>query len=87
MHFQDFKRPVLVKPVIGLLAKQITVILERDILQWLESGALQVSLPAVCSKPVWGRFSEKYIIFLPSKMLGHSFNVCVLGPSPSHASM
>ena len=47
------------------------VTLERDVAQWLERGALPMSLPAVRFRiPLGAGFSEKYHVF-PLSILGH----------------
>ena len=53
--------------------------LERDVAQWLERGALSMSLPAVRFRiPLGAGFSEKYHVS-PLSILGHYFDVASLG--------
>ena len=52
---------------------------ERDVAQWLERGALPMSLPAVRFRiPLGAGFSEKYHVS-PFSILGHYFDVVSLG--------
>ena len=52
---------------------------ERDVAQWLERGALPMSLPAVRFRiPLGAGFSEKYHVS-PLSILGHYFDVVYLG--------
>ena len=52
---------------------------ERALAQWLERGALPLSLPAVRFRiPLGGGFSEKYYVS-PLSILGHYFDVVSLG--------
>ena len=54
-------------------------VLERDVAQWLERGALPMSLPAVRFRIQLGAgFSEKYHVS-PLSILGYYFNVVFLG--------
>ena len=53
--------------------------------QWLERGALPMSLPAVRFRiPLGAGFSEKYHVS-PLSILGHSFDVVSQDTLPSHA--
>ena len=55
------------------------LMLERDIAQWLERGALSMSLPAEPFQlPLGAGYSEKYHVS-PLSILGHSFDVLSLG--------
>ena len=50
---------------------QFSLCIERDMAQWLECGALSMSLPAVRFRiPLGAGFSEKYHVSLLS-ILGH----------------
>ena len=52
---------------------------ERDVAQWLERGALPMSLPAVRFRiPLDAGFSEKYHVS-PLSILGHYFDVASFG--------
>ena len=65
------------------------LIIERDVAQWLERGALPMSLLAVRFRiPLGAGFSEKYNVY-PFSILGHFLRCCVLGQdtSPSNASL
>ena len=54
-------------------------ILERDMAQWLERGALPMLLPAVRFRiPLGAEFSEKYHVS-PLSILGHFKDVVSLG--------
>ena len=49
----------------------IVLLIERDMAQWLERGALPMSLPAVRFRiPLGAEFSEKYNVS-PLSILGH----------------
>ena len=54
--------------------------IERDVAQWLERGALPISLPVVRFRiPLAGAgFSEKYHVS-PLSIFGHYFDVVSLG--------
>ena len=55
------------------------ICLERDVTQWLERGALPMSLPAVrFGIPLGAEFSDKYHVSPPS-ILGHVFDALSLG--------
>ena len=57
----------------------LVCVLERDVAQWLERGALPMSLPAVRFRiPLGAGFSEKYHVS-PLSILGHYFDVVSLG--------
>ena len=57
----------------------VSALLERDMAQWLERGALPLLLPAVRFRiPVGAGFSEKYHVS-PLSILGHCFDVVSLG--------
>ena len=57
----------------------IIAIIERDVAQWLERGALPMSLPAVRFRiPLGAGFSEKYYVS-PLSILGHYSDVVSLG--------
>ena len=52
---------------------------ERGVAQWLERGALPMSLPAVRFRiPLGATFSDKYYIS-PLSILGHYFDAVSLG--------
>ena len=52
---------------------------EKDVAQWLERGALSMSLPAVRFQiPLGAEFSKKYHVS-PLSILGHCFDVVSLG--------
>ena len=54
-------------------------LLERDMEQCLERGALSMSLPAVRFRiPLGAEFSDKYHVS-PLSILGHCFDVVSLG--------
>ena len=54
-------------------------LLERDMAQWLEHGALSMSLPAERFRvPLGAEFSDKYHVS-PLSMLGHCFDGVSLG--------
>ena len=54
-------------------------IVERDMVQWLERGALPMSLPAVRFRiPLGAEISEKYHVS-PLSILGHCQDVVSLG--------
>ena len=56
----------------------LSVVLERDMAQWIERGALPMSLPAVRFRiPLSAGFSKKYHFSLLS-ILGHCFDVVSL---------
>ena len=51
--------------------------------QWLERGALPISLPAVRFRALLGAgFLEKYHVS-PFSMMGHCFDVVSLGKAPN----
>ena len=53
--------------------------IERDMAQWLECGALPMSLPAVRFRiPLGAGFSEKYHVS-PLSISGHCFDLASLG--------
>ena len=70
------------EPMVGTLVVQLclkTVLSERDVAQWLERGALPMSLPAVRFRiPLGAGFSEKYHVS-PLSISGHYFDVVSLG--------
>ena len=62
-------------------------IIERDGAQWLERGALAMSLPAVRFRILFGAgFSEKYHVS-PLSILGHCFNTFPLGKALKHQKL
>ena len=69
--------------------KLMYIFIERDMAQWLERGALTMSLPAAGFGIRLGAgFSEKNHVFHPLN-LGTLFQCCVVrqGTSPSNASL
>ena len=60
----------------GLFLEQREI--ERHMAQWLERGALLLSLPAARFRIPGAGFSEKYHVS-PLSILGHCFNVASLG--------
>ena len=59
--------------------RHIDTDIERDVVQWLERGALPMSLPVVRFRiPLGAGFSEKYHVS-PLLILGHYFDVLSMG--------
>ena len=60
---------------------------ERDMAQWLERGALPISLPAVRFRiPLGAEFSEKYHVS-PLSILGNCYDVVSSGENDTISSM
>ena len=70
-------------PIIFTTPTYLYIKTERVMAQWLERGALPMSLPAVRFRILFGTaFSEKYHVS-PLSILGHCFDVVYLGKAPS----
>ena len=62
-----------------MIGKCLILKSEGDVAQWLERGALLMSLPTVRFRiPLGAEFSEKYHVS-PLSILRHCFNVVFLG--------